>query len=191
MSNFFSGRAFPNRADISSAIGSFAVGFLGNLYGKFTRGSPFVVMVPGCVSLPPSPPLPPPPLEIQSPDARLSAQCPRPAPIRSQQWRSAQIRRGHERHQHVDVHARRQRRLYRLHAVDERLDRVVERLPDGREPRRGCHWPDRRVRLPCLARFPDHRRLTLSAHAPSLFVSAAVVNILGGGRRRGTNLSSF
>mgnify|MGYP007026584542 CR=1 FL=1 len=57
MSNFFSGKAFPNRADISSAIGSFAVGFLGNLYGKFTRGSPFVVMVPGSVlSLPLSPP---------------------------------------------------------------------------------------------------------------------------------------
>ncbi|GAA5957197.1 hypothetical protein JCM21900_004677 [Sporobolomyces salmonicolor] len=45
--NFFSGRAFTNRSDISSAIGSFAVGFAGNLYGKFTRGSPFVVMVPG------------------------------------------------------------------------------------------------------------------------------------------------
>ncbi|GAA5888536.1 hypothetical protein JCM6882_008989 [Rhodosporidiobolus microsporus] len=47
VSNFFSGKAFTNRPDISSAIGSFAVGFLGNLYGKFTRGSPFVVSVPG------------------------------------------------------------------------------------------------------------------------------------------------
>lgn len=49
VSNFYSGKAFVGRADISSAIGSFAVGLLGNLYGKFTRGSPFVVMVPGCV----------------------------------------------------------------------------------------------------------------------------------------------
>ena len=45
--NYFSGRAFVNRSDISSAIGSFVVGFLGNIYGKFTRGSPFVVMVVG------------------------------------------------------------------------------------------------------------------------------------------------
>lgn len=43
------GMAFPNRSDISSALGSFTVGFLGNLYGKFTRASsPFVVMVVGC-----------------------------------------------------------------------------------------------------------------------------------------------
>lgn len=68
--NYFSGKAFPGRsgtsllllsqpsaradglplrrrADIVSAIGSFVVGFLGNLYGKFTKGSPFVVMVAG------------------------------------------------------------------------------------------------------------------------------------------------
>lgn len=45
--NYFSGKAFVNRADISSAMGSFAVGFLGNMYGKFTKGSPFVVMVVG------------------------------------------------------------------------------------------------------------------------------------------------
>lgn len=45
--NFFSGKAFVNRADISSALGSFTVGFLGNVYGKFTKGSPFVVMVVG------------------------------------------------------------------------------------------------------------------------------------------------
>ncbi|GAA5860985.1 hypothetical protein JCM3774_003215 [Rhodotorula dairenensis] len=47
VSNFYSGKAFVNRPDISSAIGSFIVGLIGNLYGKFTRGSPFVVMVPG------------------------------------------------------------------------------------------------------------------------------------------------
>lgn len=49
VSNFYSGKAFINRPDISSAIGSFIVGIIGNLYGKFTRGSPFVVMVPGSV----------------------------------------------------------------------------------------------------------------------------------------------
>lgn len=49
MCNYFSARLFPNRPDISSAIGSFVVGFLGNVYGKFTRGSPFVVMVVGYV----------------------------------------------------------------------------------------------------------------------------------------------
>ncbi|SCV74945.1 BQ2448_7974 [Microbotryum intermedium] len=45
--NYFSGKAFEGRSDVVSAIGSFAVGFLGNLYGKVSRGSPFVVMVPG------------------------------------------------------------------------------------------------------------------------------------------------
>ncbi|GAA5895679.1 uncharacterized protein JCM6883_001586 [Sporobolomyces salmoneus] len=46
--NYFSGQyAFSGRSDISSAIGSFAVGFLGNMYGRVTKESPFVVMVPG------------------------------------------------------------------------------------------------------------------------------------------------
>lgn len=45
--NYFSGKVFVGRADICSAIGSFVVGFLGNVYGKFTHGSPFVVMVVG------------------------------------------------------------------------------------------------------------------------------------------------
>lgn len=46
--NYFSGQyAFSGRSDISSAIGSFAVGFLGNVYGRVTKESPFVVMVPG------------------------------------------------------------------------------------------------------------------------------------------------
>ncbi|KAL8277568.1 hypothetical protein RQP46_010000 [Phenoliferia psychrophenolica] len=47
LANYFSGKAFVNRSDISSALGSLAVGVLGNIYGKFTRGSPFVVMVAG------------------------------------------------------------------------------------------------------------------------------------------------
>ncbi|GAA5879784.1 hypothetical protein JCM16303_004176 [Sporobolomyces ruberrimus] len=46
--NYFSGKyAFEGRSDISSAIGSFAVGFLGNVYGRLSKESPFVVMVPG------------------------------------------------------------------------------------------------------------------------------------------------
>lgn len=44
-SNYFSGRAFVNRSDITSAIGSFVVGMLGGIYAKYTRGSAFVVMV--------------------------------------------------------------------------------------------------------------------------------------------------
>lgn len=41
--NFFSGKyAFEGRSDISSAIGSFAVGFLGNVYGRLSKESPFV-----------------------------------------------------------------------------------------------------------------------------------------------------
>lgn len=41
--NYFSGQyAFSGRSDISSAIGSFAVGFLGNMYGRVTKESPFV-----------------------------------------------------------------------------------------------------------------------------------------------------
>lgn len=41
--NYFSGKyAFEGRSDISSAIGSFAVGFLGNVYGRLSKESPFV-----------------------------------------------------------------------------------------------------------------------------------------------------
>ncbi|KAL8287513.1 hypothetical protein RQP46_003371 [Phenoliferia psychrophenolica] len=48
VANFYGSKAFVDRADISSALGSFTVGFLGNMYGKFTRASsPFVVMVVG------------------------------------------------------------------------------------------------------------------------------------------------
>ncbi|ORY88404.1 hypothetical protein BCR35DRAFT_263408, partial [Leucosporidium creatinivorum] len=43
--NFFSGRAFVNRPDITSAIGAFAIGLLSNLYGKSTRSSGFVIVV--------------------------------------------------------------------------------------------------------------------------------------------------
>ncbi|CED84551.1 Domain of unknown function DUF3815 [Phaffia rhodozyma] len=45
--NYFSGRVFVNRPDITSAIGAFVVGLLGGLYSKFTRGSAFVIMVVG------------------------------------------------------------------------------------------------------------------------------------------------
>lgn len=43
--NFFSGRVFVNRPDITSAIGAFAIGLLSNLYGKSTRSSGFVIVV--------------------------------------------------------------------------------------------------------------------------------------------------
>lgn len=46
-SNHFSGLAFPNRSDMTSAIGSFVVGTLGNIYGRFSNGSSFPVTVAG------------------------------------------------------------------------------------------------------------------------------------------------
>jgi uncharacterized membrane protein YjjB (DUF3815 family) len=45
--NYFSSKAFVGRPDISSAIGSFVVGLLGNVYGKISNSSAFVVMVVG------------------------------------------------------------------------------------------------------------------------------------------------
>ncbi|KAL7412533.1 DUF1212-domain-containing protein [Mrakia frigida] len=45
--NYFSGRVFTGRPDITSTFGSFVVGVLGGIYGRFTRGSAFVVIVPG------------------------------------------------------------------------------------------------------------------------------------------------
>ena len=47
-SNHFTTKyAFSNRSDITSAIGSFVVGTLGNIYGRFTHGSSFPVTVAG------------------------------------------------------------------------------------------------------------------------------------------------
>lgn len=46
-SNHFSAKAFPNRSDMTSAIGSFVVGTLGNLYGRVSHGSSFPVTVVG------------------------------------------------------------------------------------------------------------------------------------------------
>lgn len=43
--NHFASKRFVNRSDITSAIGSFAVGVLGNLYGRFAAGNAFIVMV--------------------------------------------------------------------------------------------------------------------------------------------------
>ncbi|KIR68544.1 hypothetical protein I314_00965 [Cryptococcus bacillisporus CA1873] len=45
--NHFSSLAFPGRSDLTSAIGSFVVGTLGNIYGRFSHGSSFPVTVPG------------------------------------------------------------------------------------------------------------------------------------------------
>ncbi|KAI9617061.1 hypothetical protein H4Q26_010699 [Puccinia striiformis f. sp. tritici PST-130] len=38
--NHFASLAFPNRSDISSALGSFIVGFLANIYGRLFQGTP-------------------------------------------------------------------------------------------------------------------------------------------------------
>ncbi|KAF8597700.1 DUF1212-domain-containing protein [Ceratobasidium sp. AG-I] len=45
--NHFSTIGFPNRSDITSALGSLAVGLAGNLYGRFFNGTAFVVMITG------------------------------------------------------------------------------------------------------------------------------------------------
>ncbi|CAE6488452.1 unnamed protein product [Rhizoctonia solani] len=45
--NRFSSLAFPNRSDITSALGSLAVGLAGNLYGRLFNGTAFVVMITG------------------------------------------------------------------------------------------------------------------------------------------------
>ncbi|KAL7417887.1 hypothetical protein BDY24DRAFT_2582 [Mrakia frigida] len=45
--NYFSGRVFTGRPDITSTFGSFVVGVLGGIYERFMRGSAFVVIVPG------------------------------------------------------------------------------------------------------------------------------------------------
>jgi len=45
--NFYSAKAFPNRSDLTSAIGSFVVGTLGHIFGRFTKGSSFPVTVVG------------------------------------------------------------------------------------------------------------------------------------------------
>ncbi|THG94343.1 hypothetical protein EW145_g8159, partial [Phellinidium pouzarii] len=45
--NHFSALKFPNRNDISSAIGAFAVGLIANVYGRFFSGNAFVIMITG------------------------------------------------------------------------------------------------------------------------------------------------
>ncbi|KDN36610.1 hypothetical protein RSAG8_10713, partial [Rhizoctonia solani AG-8 WAC10335] len=47
ITNHFSSIAFPNRSDITSALGSLAVGLAGNIYGRFFNGTAFVVMITG------------------------------------------------------------------------------------------------------------------------------------------------
>ncbi|TYJ58472.1 hypothetical protein B9479_000679 [Cryptococcus floricola] len=46
-SNHFASFAFSGRSDLTSAIGSFVVGTLGSIYGRFSNGSSFPVTVPG------------------------------------------------------------------------------------------------------------------------------------------------
>ncbi|POW20757.1 hypothetical protein PSHT_03173 [Puccinia striiformis] len=51
--NHFASLAFPNRSDISSALGSFIVGFLANIYGRLFQGTSFIVaLVPILFQLP-------------------------------------------------------------------------------------------------------------------------------------------
>ncbi|KAG8924218.1 hypothetical protein FRC02_010567 [Tulasnella sp. 418] len=45
--NHFASKQFVNRNDITSAFGSFVVGVLGNLYGRFFFGNAFVIMLTG------------------------------------------------------------------------------------------------------------------------------------------------
>lgn len=53
--NHFTGPVFKNRSDITSAIGSFCVGIIGNLYGRFfSNGASFPVMVTGILMQLPS-----------------------------------------------------------------------------------------------------------------------------------------
>ncbi|CAK9784668.1 DUF1212-domain-containing protein [Cutaneotrichosporon oleaginosum] len=53
--NHFTGPVFRNRSDITSAIGSFCVGIIGNLYGRFfSNGASFPVMVTGILMQLPS-----------------------------------------------------------------------------------------------------------------------------------------
>lgn len=54
VTNYFGGRAFPGRSDIVSAIGSFCVGILGNIYGRVSKGASFPVMVTGILMQLPS-----------------------------------------------------------------------------------------------------------------------------------------
>lgn len=54
VTNYFAGRVFPGRSDIVSAIGSFCVGILGNLYGRISKGASFPVMVTGILMQVPS-----------------------------------------------------------------------------------------------------------------------------------------
>lgn len=51
--NHYASVAFPNRSDISSAMGSFVVGFAANLYGRMFQGTAFIVaLVPILFQLP-------------------------------------------------------------------------------------------------------------------------------------------
>jgi len=53
--NHFASTAFSGRSDIVSAIGSFCVGLLGNIYGRFfSNGASFPVMVTGILMQLPS-----------------------------------------------------------------------------------------------------------------------------------------
>jgi len=51
--NHFAAKAFPTQSSVSSTLGALAVGFLGNLWGKYFQGTAFIVaLVPIMFQLP-------------------------------------------------------------------------------------------------------------------------------------------
>ena len=50
--NHFTGLKFAGQADISAAVGAFAVGIVANLYARFCKGNAFVIMVRPPLPLP-------------------------------------------------------------------------------------------------------------------------------------------
>lgn len=83
----------------------------------------------------------------------------------------------------------------RLRVYIRRHRRLLQWIRSRQAARLGCHWSHVRLLLSLYLVF---RRVSRTDLGPSLlstsvglFVSAAVVNMIGGGRRRGANLSSF
>ncbi|KAL0564685.1 pheromone-regulated protein prm10 [Marasmius crinis-equi] len=54
VTNHFVGTVFVGQADISAAVGAFAVGFIANMYGRFFSGNAFVIMITGILFQVPS-----------------------------------------------------------------------------------------------------------------------------------------
>ncbi|KAG7092611.1 hypothetical protein E1B28_008954 [Marasmius oreades] len=54
VTNHFVATVFVGQADISAAVGAFAVGFIANMYGRFFSGNAFVIMITGILFQVPS-----------------------------------------------------------------------------------------------------------------------------------------